>query len=74
MYKKGMAIRLVGMRVDNLVEKNEVQLSLFSNSNNEKQDKLDNTIDKIKEKYGYDFIKRAGNLKVENAVKIRKKE
>ena len=69
-----MAIRLVGMRVDNLIEKNEVQLSLFDETKNEKQDKLDNTIDKIKEKYGYDFIKRAGNLNAEKTVKIRKKD
>ena len=74
MFKEGMAIRLVGMRVDNLIEKNEVQLSLFDETKNEKQDKLDNTIDKIKEKYGYDFIKRAGNLNAEKTVKIRKKD
>ncbi len=62
MFKQGMAIRLVGLRTDNLVSNNELQLSLFDNADNKKQDKLDNTIDKIKEKYGYDFITRANNL------------
>ena len=74
MYKQGMAIRLVGVRTDNLVQKNELQLSLFNNSDNEKQDKIDNTIDKLKEKYGYDFITRASNLNLEDTVKIRRKD
>ncbi len=74
MFKPGMAIRLVGVRVDNLTEKNEKQLSLFDTKSSEKQDKLDNTIDKLKDKYGYDFITRAGNLNVDDIVKIRGKE
>ena len=74
MFKPGMAIRLVGVRVDNLTEKNEKQLSLFDTKSSEKQDKLDDTIDKLKDKYGYDFITRAGNLNVDNIVKIRGKE
>lgn len=74
MFKPGMAIRLVGVRVDNLTEKNEKQLSLFDTNSSEKQDKLDNTIDKLKDKYGYDFITRAGNLNVDDIVKIRGKE
>lgn len=74
MFKEGMAIRLVGVRVDNLVQKNEVQLSLFDNIENKKQDKLDNAIDKLKEKYGYNSITRAGKLNVEGIVNIRKKD
>ncbi len=69
MFKQGMAIRLVGLRTDNLVSNNELQLSLFDNADNKKQDKLDNTIDKIKEKYGYDFITRANNLHSNNHYK-----
>ena len=63
MYKKGTAIRLIGLRVDNLIEKNEMQLSLFDTKEEKKLDKLDETIDKLKEKYGYNFIKRGSNLK-----------
>lgn len=74
MFKKGMAIRLVGMRVDNLVEKDQIQLSLFDDKTDEKQNTIDNTIDNLKEKYGYNFVTRAANLNIENIVKIRKKD
>ena len=63
LYKKGTAIRLIGLRVDNLIEKNEMQLSLFDTKEEKKLDKLDETIDKLKETYGYNFIKRGSNLK-----------
>ncbi len=62
MFKKGMYIRLVGVRVDNLINKENEQLSLFSNESNEKQDRLDKVVDEIKNKYGYGSIKRARNL------------
>ena len=52
MYKKGTFIRLVGLRVDNLIEKDEMQLSLFSNEDEEKQEKLDKVVDELKNKYG----------------------
>lgn len=61
LYKKGMFIRLLGVRVDNLSEKNQRQLSLFSKTD-DKQEKLDKTIDQLKDKYGYDFITRAGKM------------
>ena len=44
MFHKPMAIRLIGLRVDNLVEKENMQMSLFSTNENKKQ-----------EKYLYDF-------------------
>ena len=74
MFKDGMAIRLVGVRVDDLAEKNEQQLSLFADADNEKQDRLDKTIDSLKEKYGYDFIKKGAELNSEKLVKIKRKE
>ena len=58
----GESIRLVGLRVDNLEDKTEQQLSFF---NNEKQDKLDKAIDILKDKYGFNKIKRAGDLFVD---------
>ena len=73
LFVQGMAIRLVGVRTDNLVEKGKQQLSLFDNKESEKQDTLDKTIDMLKEKYGYDFITRAGKLNAKNIVNIRKK-
>ena len=74
MFKDGMAIRLVGVRTDNLVDKKEQQLSLFSNLENEKQDKIDVTVDKLKEKYGYDLIKKGAELNTEKIIKIIRKK
>lgn len=71
MYQKGVAIRLVGVRVDNLVEKEEQQLSLFKNEKNEKQEKLDKAVDALKEKYGYNMVTRAGKMQVENMLKLK---
>jgi len=74
LYKKGILIRLVGVRVDKLVSKDEMQLSFFSKQSDEKQEKLDKTIDNLKEKYGYNLITRAGKLNVEDIVKIKGKK
>ncbi len=71
MYKNE-PIRLVGVRADNLEDKNEVQLSIFKND--EKQDKIDSVLDNIKTKYGYNSITRAGKLDVENIVKGKEKK
>ena len=72
MYKEGTPIRLVGVRVDNLVEENEVQMSLFGNTEEEKkQEKLDNVVDKLKQKYGYNSITRAGKLHSEDVIKLK---
>ena len=71
MYQKGMAIRLVGVRVDNLIQKQEQQMSLFKNEDNEKQEKLDKAIDELKEKYGYNTITRAGKMQVGDILKLK---
>ena len=68
LYKKGMSIRLIGLRVDNLVEKEQLQLSLFNENNNEKQEKLDKVIDNLKQKYGYNSITRAGKMNLPNGI------
>ena len=69
-YKKGMQIRLVGVKVDNLVEKDKQQLSLFRKKK-KKQENLDKAMDTIKEKYGYNIIKRAGKMEVDGIVKLK---
>lgn len=74
MYRKEMNIRLIGVRVDNLIEKEELQLSLFKNEQNEKQQKLDKTIDELREKYGYHTITRAGKMKVGDILKLKDME
>lgn len=69
MYKTGMLIRLVGVRVDALVEKEQLQLSLFGNTeDSKKQQKLDSVLDGLNEKYGYNFVKRAGKMNVDKKV------
>ena len=77
MYIRGQQIRLIGIRVDGLEEKEKQQISLFDNvkdEKQEKQEKLDTAIDKLKEKYGYNLITRAGKMEVENIIKFRKDE
>ena len=71
MYIPGTSIRLIGMRVNNLIEKDELQLSLFSHQDNEKQEKLDKVVDELKQKYGYNSVTRAGKLHSEEKVKLK---
>lgn len=71
MYHKSMEIRLIGVRVDNLVEKEELQISLFQDKLNDKQEKLDNVVDEIKERYGYNAITRAGKMELDNVLKLK---
>lgn len=71
MYKPGMEIRLVGMRVDNLIEKDEQQLSFFNQIDDKKQQEIDKTIDEIKQKYGLKSITRAGKMNVEKIIKLK---
>lgn len=75
LYKKGMSIRLIGLRVDKLVEREQIQLSLFDNKNNEKQERLDEVIDSIKQKYGYNSITRAGKINLpKGTINLKKLE
>lgn len=71
MYKKGMQIRLVGVRVHNLIGREEKQISLFNTESTAKQEKLDKVIDNLKNKYGYDMITRAGKMEVKDIVKLK---
>ena len=55
-------VRLLGVRVDNLVDGKESQLSIFTLNENIKNNKIDKTIDNLKNKYGFSSIKRASEL------------
>ena len=66
-----MQIRLIGVRVDNLQEQQGTQISLFDNSKNEKLEKLDKVVDSLKNKYGYNSIKRAGDMNINNVLKLK---
>ena len=71
MYKHNTLIRLVGLRVDNLVSKDEMQLSFFSKEASEKQENIDKVVDNLKNKYGYNTITRAGKMNVNEIVKFK---
>lgn len=73
MFIENTFIRLVGIRVDNLEEKTQMQLSLFGNRDLEKQNKLDKVIDILNEKYGEDLVTRAGKMNIKDIVDIKKK-
>lgn len=52
-------IRLIGIRLDDLIFKTSYQRSLFEEENtDENLEKLEKTIDKLKEKYGENIIKK----------------
>ena len=72
MYKQNTFIRLVGVRVDGLVSKDEMQLSFFSQEASEKQENIDKVVDDLKNKYGYNAITRAGKMNVNEIVKFKK--
>ena len=69
--KKNYRIRLLGVRVDNLIEKQECQVSLFDHTTDSKDKKIDAVMDKIKEKYGYDSISHGGSIKEMSSKKFK---
>ncbi|MBE6161513.1 MAG: DNA polymerase IV [Firmicutes bacterium] len=54
------SIRLIGIRLDDLTEEKITQISLFKNIEN--TDKLDKTLDNLKNKYGSNIISKATNV------------
>ena len=70
MYR-GESIRLISLRADKLTNKDEIQLSLFNTKEKNKREKLDKTLDNLKEKYGYTSITLAGKLGIEKNVKFK---
>ncbi|MCI9246743.1 MAG: DNA polymerase IV [Clostridia bacterium] len=68
---QGEPIRLIGIKVDKLTTKERQQISLFDTPRNEKQQKLDQTLDKLKEKYGYDAVTRAGKMNIDEIMDFK---
>lgn len=62
MYKNEQ-VRLIGVRVDNLSEVENSQMSIFNFETENRQKKIDSVIDEIKDKYGYNSITRASTIK-----------
>lgn len=46
-----------------------MQISLFQEPKNDKQEKLDKVVDELKNKYGYNKITRAGKMNTEIKLK-----
>jgi hypothetical protein len=44
---------------------------LFDTPKNEKQQKLDTTLDKLKEKYGYHSVTRAGQMNIDQMMDFK---
>lgn len=61
-YKKGTYVRLIGVRVDNLIDENEKQISFFDAQKDIKHEKIDETLDKIKDKYGFTSVTRGRGI------------
>lgn len=71
MWEADLSIRLIGIRLDKLVDSNKHQVSLFDNiKENENNLELEKTVDELKEKYGYKIIKKA-SLEGSNIVNIK---
>lgn len=64
-------IRLIGIQTSKLVEKDQMQLSMFEEQTNRKQEKIDDIMENLKKKYGYGIITRAGEMKVKDMLNIR---
>ena len=67
-------IRLIGIQTSKLVEKDQMQLSMFEEQTNQKQEKIDDAMEALKRKYGYGIITRAGEMKVKNMINIREEK
>lgn len=65
----GYPIRLIGIRLDKLVENINFQTSLFDIINPDQEEKVEKTIDQLKEKFGHKIIKKASLIE----TKIDKK-
>jgi DNA polymerase-4 len=64
-------IRLLGVRATKLDENEFSQVSLFDTGKQEKLTKLDSAIDKIRDKFGTDAVKRASFIKDDAICKHR---
>lgn len=67
-------VRLIGIQTSKLIEKDEMQLSIFDGETSKKQEKIDDVMEDLKKKYGYGIITRAGEMKVKNMLNIRKEK
>lgn len=66
-------VRLIGLRLANLIDKNERQISLFDDlGDHDGDENLDKTVDILKEKFGSDIIKKASLINVKEKQGLKK--
>ncbi len=58
---KGESVRLIGVRLDDLSVSCNYQVSLFENFDREKEEKIDEVLDNINKKYGFNVIKKGSS-------------
>lgn len=68
------AVRLIGIQTSKLQDKDSMQLSIFEEKTNEKQEKIENVMHELKKKYGYETITRAGEMKVKKLLNVREEK
>ena len=57
-YNFNLPLRAITVAAIRLTGEADLQISLFDTSDNEKEEKLEKSVDKIRDKYGYQTIKR----------------
>ena len=71
-YELDTPVRKVGISLNNLEKNNHIQLNLFESINDIKnKNKMDETIDNINNKYGYNSILKATSLLSNSTIKSR---
>ena len=66
-------VRLIGIRLNNLVDKVERQVSLFDDiKDHDNNENLDKMVDKLKEKFGSNIVKKASLVNVDDKKRLEK--
>ena len=68
------AVRLIGIQTSKLQGNDSMQLSIFQEKTNEKQEKIENVMHELKKKYGYETITRAGEMQVKKLLNVREEK
>lgn len=68
------AVRLIGIQTSKLQDNDNMQLSIFQEKTNEKQEKIEKVMHELKKKYGYETITRAGEMRVKKLLNVREEK
>jgi len=73
-YHENLPIRKVTISLSSLVNKENIQMSLFDKNSNNNDNNINNVIDEIKEKYGKNSILKVANLLEDSTAIERNKK